>query len=81
MSERNCLAATTRTDRSARSGDRASEVSRGHSSLETLVGLFRHFATERAKQQISRDRRAKRRPERSPAISGVNGVASTNENS
>jgi hypothetical protein len=31
--------------------------------------------------RVSRDRRAKRRPERSPAISGVNGVASTNENS
>jgi hypothetical protein len=35
VSERNSLAAATWTDRFARSGDRTSEVSRGHSSLET----------------------------------------------
>lgn len=73
-----CLVAASETDRFARSDDRTSEVSRGHSSLETWKDSLGTSRYRKGEATDKSDRRAKRRPERSPAISGVNGVASTN---
>lgn len=59
-----------------------SEVSRGHSRRAKPIRLSGTLTRKGRNGQGSHDRkRVRRRPERSPVISGVNGVVSKSENS
>ena len=70
-----------KTDCFARSDDRASEVSRGHSrGMQAGKGL-KALQVRKTERTDKPNRSPTRRPERSPVLNRVNGAVSKSENS